>query len=85
MSLYYDASTVLATGHSGGSLKSTIYRDKGKLRSDPATVFALVSEATKWAEVLKEVIEKSGLLHVERKVRRSGGVDDSFLLSLPDN
>ena len=56
MSLYYDASTVLAAGNSGGSLKARIYRDKGKLRSDPATVFALISEATKWADVLLSLI-----------------------------
>ena len=51
----------------GGSLKSRIY-DKKDLKSNPAQLFALVTEASKWSGVLKEVVERSGVLRDERKV-----------------
>ena len=51
----------------GGSLKSRIY-DKKDLKSNPAQLFALVTEASKWSGVLKEVVERSGVLKDERKV-----------------
>ena len=50
-----------------GSLKSRIY-DKKDLKSNPAQLFALVTEASKWSGVLKEVVERSGVLKDERKV-----------------
>jgi putative methyltransferase len=69
MSLYYEAAAVLAnTDNTGGSLKSRIYRQKD-LKSKPAQLFALITEASKWSPVLKDVIEKTGLLGEEKKVR----------------
>jgi len=68
MSLYYEASELLQnSGNIGGSLKSRIYRQE-TLRSSPSHIYALISEAIKWSEVLREVIEKSGLLKEEKKV-----------------
>ncbi len=71
MALYNEAASVLTTpSDGGGSLKSRIYNSKD-LKSNPAHLFALISEASKWSAVLKEVIEKSGILSLERKVRLS--------------
>ena len=68
MSLYYEAASVLAnTSKAGGSLKSRIYNNK-ELKTTPAQLFALISEASKWSLVLKRVIETCGLLGAERKV-----------------
>jgi putative methyltransferase len=68
MSLYYEAAAVLANSDNvGGSLKSRIYRQKD-LKSKPAQLFALITEASKWSPVLKLVIEEIGLLREERKV-----------------
>ncbi|QDS77490.1 hypothetical protein FKW77_000153 [Venturia effusa] len=68
MSLYYEAADILCNADKvGGSLKSRIYA-KSNLKSSPATVFALVSEATKWSAVLKDVVEKAGVLREERKL-----------------
>ena len=68
MALYYDGVAVLTTPASiGGSFKSRIYSSKS-LKSSPAQVFALVTEAAKWDVVLKEVIEKADLLSLEPKV-----------------
>jgi hypothetical protein len=68
MSLYYEAAAILSNPDKvGGSLKSRIFGKKD-LKSSPANVFALVMETTKWSAVLKEVVEKSGLLREERKV-----------------
>lgn len=71
MSLYYEAAEVLTnTENAGGSFKNRIYRNKS-LKSSPASLYALVSEASKWSLVLKDVIERSRLLKEERKVRLS--------------
>ena len=68
MSLYHEAAALIQDidGH-GGSLKSRIYNNK-KLSSPPKQLYALVTEVSKWSNVLKEVVEKSGLLKAERKV-----------------
>lgn len=50
------------------SLKTRVFSNKS-LKSPPAQVYALVSEASKWSPVLKEVIERSRILQLERKVR----------------
>lgn len=63
MSLYYESVPFL--GHT--SLKSQVFSSKS-LKSTPKQIFALVSEASKWSFILKEVIEKSQLLAAERKV-----------------
>ena len=76
MSLYYEAEKFLAgtsggsekEGQAGGSLKARIFNAKN-LKSTPSQVYALVTEASKWSSVLKEVIERAGILKFERKVR----------------
>ncbi|KAF2749532.1 S-adenosyl-L-methionine-dependent methyltransferase [Sporormia fimetaria CBS 119925] len=68
MSLYYEAASILANpDKTGGSLKSRIYKKKD-LKSSPAQIVALVTEASKWSGVLKDVIERSGLLAEEKKL-----------------
>ncbi|EEA26494.1 hypothetical protein TMatcc_005229 [Talaromyces marneffei ATCC 18224] len=69
MSLYYDASTILTSSSNdqGGSFKSRIYNSKS-LKASPAQIYALVTEASKWDILLKEVIENSGILSSEPKL-----------------
>ena len=68
MALYYDAAPLLLPSlDHAGSLKSRVFSPKGH-KSPPKQIFALVSEASKWSTVLSEVIEKSQLLQLERKV-----------------
>ncbi|KAF1998418.1 S-adenosyl-L-methionine-dependent methyltransferase [Amniculicola lignicola CBS 123094] len=68
MSLYYEAAAVLANADKvGGSLKSRLYKQKD-LKSSPAQIFALVAESSKWSIVLRDVVEKSGLLTEEKKL-----------------
>lgn len=62
MSLYYESVPFLHQD----SLKSSVF--SASLKSSPKQVFALVSEASKWSSILKEVIENSRLLSSERKV-----------------
>lgn len=68
MSLYFDAVAILTAPSSGGSFKSRIYSARN-LRASPAQIYALTTEAAKWDTVLAEVIDKSGILALERKVR----------------
>ena len=68
MSLYHEAADVLtAPNNVGGSLKSRIFSSK-TLKSPPAQIYALVIETCKWSPILTEVIERSDLLSLERKV-----------------
>ncbi|KAF7558866.1 hypothetical protein G7046_g5294 [Stylonectria norvegica] len=68
MSLYHEAAEVLtASSSEGGSLKSRVFKKKG-LKSPPNQVYALALETAKWSPVLKEVIEKAGVLKTERKL-----------------
>ena len=68
MSLYYDAAALLMpSADQAGGLKSRVFNSKD-LKSPPKQVYALVSEASKWSSVLSEVVEKSQLLRLERKV-----------------
>ena len=68
MSLYYDAAPLLLpSSDQAGSLKSRIFNLKGH-KSSPKQIFAVVSEASKWSTVLSDVIDKSQLLQLERKV-----------------
>lgn len=62
MSLYYESAPFLHQD----SLKSRVF--SAQLKSKPKQVYALVSEASKWSSVLKEVVEKSQILTLERKV-----------------
>lgn len=68
MSLYYEAASILQNQDNvGGSLTSRIYGKKG-LKSKPTAIYALVSESTKWSAVLKDVVENSGILKLEKKL-----------------
>ena len=68
MSLYYEAAPLIASiSDSDDSLKSRIFGSK-ELKSQPKQVYALVSEAAKWSPFLADVIERSQLLRLERKV-----------------
>ena len=67
MSLYYETAPLLSPGQTG-SIKSRVFSAKS-LKAPPTQVFALVTEASKWSEILTEVIEKSALLQYERKVK----------------
>ena len=68
MSLYYETAAVLENkNRAGGSLKSRVYGTKD-LKSSPASIHALATKATLWADILKEVVERSGMLGVEKKV-----------------
>lgn len=71
MSLYYDAATILSSSATdrGGSFKSRIYNSKS-LKASPAQIYALVTEASKWDILLKEVIEHAGILALESKVTK---------------
>ncbi|KAH7023529.1 S-adenosyl-L-methionine-dependent methyltransferase [Ilyonectria destructans] len=68
MSLYHEAAEFLVGSPSGGgSLKSRVFKKKN-LKSPPNQLYALVLESCKWSPVIKEVIEKSDLLKLERKL-----------------
>ena len=68
MSLYYEAAGLIENpDKKGGSLKSRVFGSK-TLKSNKAAIFALVTESTKWSPVLKDVVEKSGILKLEKKV-----------------
>ncbi|KGO74927.1 Bacterial Fmu (Sun)/eukaryotic nucleolar NOL1/Nop2p [Penicillium italicum] len=67
MSLYFDAVAILTAPTSGGSFKSRIYSARN-LRASPAQIYALITEAAKWDTVLADVIDKSGILALERKL-----------------
>jgi putative methyltransferase len=68
MSLYYEASAILTNqDKKGGSLKSRVFAAKD-LKNPATKVYALLVETLKWSPVLKEVIERSEVLRLERKV-----------------
>ncbi len=68
MSLYYEAAGILeAPNTSGGSLKSRIFSKKD-FKSPPAQIYALVIETCKWSFVLKEIIERTELFKLEKKL-----------------
>ncbi|KAJ5311907.1 hypothetical protein PENANT_c022G07463 [Penicillium antarcticum] len=67
MSLYFDAAAILTAPSSGGSFKSRIYSARN-LRATPAQIYALTTETAKWDTVLAEVIDKAGILALERKL-----------------
>jgi hypothetical protein len=69
MSLYYDAASFLSPASSReGSLKSRIFKAGSHLKSNPATIYALLSETTKYDTLLAEVIDNAGILALESKV-----------------
>ncbi len=76
MSLYYETAPFVSNKDQKGSLKSRIFSNKTP-RSPPKQVYALASETSKWSPILTEVIEKSQLLQLERKVYRIYPVTNS--------
>ncbi|KAK4146204.1 S-adenosyl-L-methionine-dependent methyltransferase [Dichotomopilus funicola] len=71
MSLYHETASLLTTPSPTGSLKSRIYNPNPPtkpLKSPPAQIYALAFESSKWSPILKEVVEHSQLLHLERKL-----------------
>ncbi|RMJ28978.1 hypothetical protein PHISP_00189 [Aspergillus sp. HF37] len=68
MSLYFDAVSILTSPSlAGGSFKSRIYSSRD-LKANPAQIYALITEASKWDILLKEVIENAGILNLEPKL-----------------
>jgi putative methyltransferase len=66
MSLYHEAARNLDTVNKGKtSLKAEIFGKK-TWKTDGKTLFALTSEAAKWSSILAEVVEKSGILKLEK-------------------
>ncbi|KXT14351.1 hypothetical protein AC579_3996 [Pseudocercospora musae] len=66
MSLYHEAAEILNTAKkSGASLKSLVFGRKS-WKSDPKALFALATETAKWSDILSDVLEKSGVLKVEK-------------------
>ena len=69
MSLYHEATTLLTNiDNKGGSLKSRVFAAKD-LKNPSTKLYALLAESLKWSPILKDVIERSGILKLERKVR----------------
>ena len=79
MSLYNDALSIFENkAGQGGALKSRIYNtvniensndDKRTARkSPPAQIYALITETRKWSPILAEIIDRSEILKLERKV-----------------
>ncbi|CCX30621.1 Similar to Putative methyltransferase C2C4.06c; acc. no. O14039 [Pyronema omphalodes CBS 100304] len=72
MSLYIEAASIL--NETSGSLRSRIYHrpaSSPQLKSPPARLYALIIETLKHQEILNEVIAKSELLKLERKLTHS--------------
>ncbi|KAF4119228.1 25S rRNA (cytosine2278-C5)-methyltransferase [Geosmithia morbida] len=68
MSLYHEAAELLqASPSEGGSLKARVFGKKD-LKSPPGQLYALVLETCKWSSVLKEVVDRAGILKLERKL-----------------
>lgn len=70
MSLYHEAAEILTSSQKNntGSLKSIVFGKK-TWKSDPKALFALTTETAKWSVVLSEVLDNSGVLKIEKKVR----------------
>lgn len=82
MSLYNEASAILirlsdfqnkSLSQSESSLKSLIFPAPSSApavarKSSPTQLYALLIEASKWSPILKEIVERSGLLDQEKKL-----------------
>lgn len=83
MSLYIEASRIISRPRYGG-LRGAIFSDS-LLKSRPEQLYALIIETLKYQEILNEVIDKSGLLEVEKMVivpRPSASRDLSLVVHL---
>lgn len=74
MSLYYEAASVLAAERSTSTLSVRIYNTK-ELKSKPAQLYALVSETVLWSSVLSDLVERTEILKLEKKVLPSLKID----------
>jgi putative methyltransferase len=69
MSLYYEAASFLSpASFKEGSLKSCIFKASSNLKSNSATIYALLSETAKYDTLLTEIIDNAGILALESKV-----------------
>ncbi|EMC92041.1 hypothetical protein BAUCODRAFT_96705 [Baudoinia panamericana UAMH 10762] len=69
MSLYHEAAKILDDVRGERvSIKSLVYGRKD-WKTDSKTLFALATEAAKWSKVLSEVLERSGVLKVEKQLK----------------
>ena len=70
MSLYHEVACLIrnSTTISHESLKSQIFNNTESRKSPPTKLYALAAEASKWNAVLKEVVERSGILSHEKKL-----------------
>ncbi|CUS07160.1 unnamed protein product [Tuber aestivum] len=66
MSLYLESSKIIARVNYGG-LRAAVYSDRS-IKSKPEQLYALCVETLKHQEILNEVIEKSQILKVEKKL-----------------
>ncbi|CAZ85452.1 unnamed protein product [Tuber melanosporum] len=66
MSLYLESSRIIARANFGG-LRAAVYSDRS-IKSKPEQLYALCVETLKHQEILNEVIEKSQILKVEKKL-----------------
>lgn len=70
MSLYFEAASFLSpVSVKDGSFKSRVFNTSSNLKSNPATIYALVSETAKYDSLLTEIIDNSGILALEPKVQ----------------
>ena len=71
MTRYHEAASFLdpqsQQSKVGGSLKSRIYGND-ELKHNPAHIYALISETSKWSALLSSAIEIAGLLQHDQKV-----------------
>lgn len=70
MSLYLEAASFIdGTVPSDGSIRSRVYAHRN-LKSNPGTVYALLSEAARWSSILSPIIEGADILKLERRVSK---------------
>jgi len=83
MSLYLESSKIIARVNYGG-LRAAVYSDRS-IKSKPEQLYALCVETLKHQEILNEVIEKSQILKVEKKVNPplEGAKFSSQVLTFP--
>lgn len=69
MSLYYEAAKFIADAQASQTrlLGSQIY-GSDELKSKPAHIVALISEAGKWSPVISSVVEAAEILKLQHKV-----------------
>ncbi|KAI5844472.1 S-adenosyl-L-methionine-dependent methyltransferase, partial [Morchella snyderi] len=66
MSLYIEAARIIQRPRYGG-LRGAVFSDSS-VKSRPEQLYALIIETLKHQEILNEIIDKSGLLEIEKKL-----------------